>query len=95
MGACLPALPAGLLLERSSKLHADRQQGGDATTPNGVLYVKCLGECCKGRPLELHATGGCIFSGNAFEAHAGRSYRKKWRETIRVLPQVPPARTAA
>lgn len=37
---CVPrSLPpiAGLLLERATKLHADRQQGGDATTPTGVL----------------------------------------------------------
>ena len=43
---CLAApLPrtAGLLLERATKLHADRQQGGDATTPNGVLC-----ECPRG-----------------------------------------------
>ncbi|KAI3427994.1 hypothetical protein D9Q98_006382 [Chlorella vulgaris] len=77
----------GLLLERSSKLHADRQQGGDATTVGGVLYIKCLADCCAARPLGLHSMGGSIYSGNAFEAHAGRSYRKKWRETIRVLPQ--------
>jgi hypothetical protein len=60
-----------LLLERSSKLQSDRQQGGDATTSGGVLYIKCTGTCCAGRPLELHSAGGCIYSGNAFEAHAG------------------------
>jgi hypothetical protein len=64
-------LPAGLLLERSSKLQSDRQQGGDATTSGGVLYIKCTGTCCADRPLELHSAGGCIYSGNAFEAHAG------------------------
>ncbi|KAL4443411.1 hypothetical protein ABPG75_011148 [Micractinium tetrahymenae] len=78
----------GLLLERASKLQSDRQQGGDALVLGGVyLYIRCLGGCCAGRPLELHSAGGSIFSGNAFEAHAGRSARKRWRETIRVLPQ--------
>ncbi|KAL4429183.1 hypothetical protein ABPG77_010162 [Micractinium sp. CCAP 211/92] len=83
------ALP-GLLLERASKLQSDRQQGSDALMLGATatyLYIKCLGECCAGHPLELHTCGGSIFSGNAFEAHAGRSARKRWRETIRVLPQ--------
>lgn len=73
-----PSNPAGLLLERASKLQSDRQQGGDALVPGptpAYLYIKCLGECCTGRPLELHSCGGSIFSGNAFEAHAGRSAR--------------------
>lgn len=71
-----PPRPAGLLLERACKLQSDRQQGGDALVLGGVyLYIKCLGDCCAGRPLELHSSGGSVFSGNAFEAHAGRSAR--------------------
>jgi hypothetical protein len=71
-----PPRLAGLLLERSSKLHADRQQGGDATTVGGVLYIKCLADCCAARPLGLHSMGGSIYSGNAFEAHAGGCCRR-------------------